>query len=123
MQLLAFHREEAGYSLIETSVALVLLVAVLIPLGAFVIGIVSQPLARKTIIAQQLAQQIMEESLAEKRYAPLDSMTLEGKWQILQTVKSEGELVVIRVRVKPHNKTMPRAQFTTIRKKRSLYPN
>lgn len=106
-------QEEAGYSLLETSVSLALLSVVLLPLVAFLVEIT---ISRKTTIiieAQQLAQEVMETTLASRNYTPLDS--LGNAWHITRAANREGMLVMIQVSVTHRNSKHLAAHFTTIR--------
>ena len=110
-----FVREEAGYSLAETSVALALLITVLVPLASFSVGLFAGSYSKRVLTAQALAQELMEETLATNRFAPLDTLYHEGKWRGVRSVSIETDLVLIRVQVSPANRSQPSAVFTTVR--------
>ena len=109
------YASEEGYSLIETSVALGLFVTALVPLCALLVTLLSSQRPRQEIEAQLMAQQVMEETVAGNDFAPLDTLFVRNRWRVRKSIRQEGALVVIRVRVTRAGREAPASEFTTIR--------
>ena len=108
-------RSQAGHSLAETSVALAMLVTVLVPLSTVAAKLLAANEAYRTELANLLAQELMEETLAKQDFAPLDTLYFEGKWRGVRTIASVGKLTLIQIRVTPVNRAHISAAFTTLR--------
>ena len=115
MKMNLLFREEAGYSLAETSVALTLLVIALVPLASFSVGLFANSHPRRSLTAQALAQELMEETLATNRFASLDTLYHKGQWRAVRKISIEDDLVLIRIKVSPANRLRPTVEFLTIR--------
>lgn len=82
--------EEHGYSLVETLVALAILLAVLVPATMF-LGIAgNNTLARDKIISFNLAKNAMEQALITEKDSSFVELR-DSKWWVQTTVIQESE--------------------------------
>ena len=106
---------EAGYSVIETTVALAILVTVLVPLAAFILQLLTAKQARQEIEAYLLAQEVMEETLTKEAYTPLDTLYRDGRWQVQREIYEHASGVGITIGVQRSNNTLRSVTFSTFR--------
>jgi len=105
---------EQGSSLVETLVALAILMAVLIPLMGLV-GIWSaSPHAKEKVKAAGFAQALIEQSIYLEQYND-SAFVPEPGWQVIRTIEKDDAMVKIRVDVYRSNKTTPVFGVSTIR--------
>ena len=106
-----------GYTLVETVVALAILIAVIIPISQFMVRIIYTERTRDTIITAQLARQEIERNIANNHFKSYQCMELlnNKEWRIVQSVREINNLVYIDVQVFKNNETKPLAELKTIR--------
>lgn len=108
-------RGEAGDTLIESMVALVLLVTVLAPAAAFVHGLAVQRHNAARMTALVLAQHHLEAALHDRRYTPAVVPVDGGAWRVERNVEEAGRHVILTVRVFRGHDAEPSAELTTLR--------
>lgn len=94
-----FLGEESGYTLVESVVAMSLLVSVLIPAAATVTYLLTQNRSEQQIQALGLAQGRMEELIAEGRFRPRHMESADGAWRVSTEVVHVDGVAVLSVRV------------------------
>lgn len=108
-------RDASGYSLVETVVALSLVVTVLVPLSSLAIYLFTVKQGEPQVAAQALAQRYMEDAISTASYTS-DTFWLESRhWQVRKTVQERGALVTITIRVFRHQRPQPLAELSTVR--------
>jgi Tfp pilus assembly protein PilV len=107
-------QEESGATLVETLVALSILVAVLLPVLLFLGYLSHSPRNRDRIQAIGLAQTMMETTLEQKDFVTKKE-PYGRKWMIRQQVIHNKRLVGITVRVFRKQDTLAIASFYTER--------
>lgn len=90
-------KEEEGASLVETLVAMAILLAVLVPSTMFLTYIGSNWLVKDKAESFQLARNEMESIIATKNDSSL--VRSEGKWMVKRTVTNQEELYYVTVDV------------------------
>ena len=115
MRLRAAH-DQAGSSLVESTVAVVLLVGVLAPAAASVYGLAAQRHNEVRVVALALAQRHLEAALHERQYTTATTTLDGGAWRIERHVAAEGRRVLVTVRVYRHDAAEPSAELTTMRR-------
>ncbi len=108
---------ENGYTLVETLIALAILIAVLIPLGQFVARVMYNDLSRDLIIAQQLAVMEMEKAIALNDFEK-DEIVInlnQKKWRIVKSVIKMDRLVELNIAVFKSNRNKSLIQLKTLR--------
>ncbi|MEM7789344.1 MAG: hypothetical protein AAF594_16615 [Bacteroidota bacterium] len=92
-RLAAALRDEDGYTLVETSVALALLVAVLVPTALAVVALTRTPVVRHRSEALAIARSHVEAALAADPDTLRTAEIEEGPWRIARLVEPvEGAL-------------------------------
>jgi Tfp pilus assembly protein PilV len=110
-------KNEHGYTLVETLIALTILVAVLIPLGQFIARVMYNDHSRDLIIAQQLAAQEIEKAIALNDFQN-NKIILEinnKKWRVVKSATTINRLVELDVSVFKNGKQKSLAQLRTLR--------
>ena len=90
---------EAGYSLVESIVAIALLATVLAPLSAVVVQLTTHRLSEQKIEALGIAQHAMEAALLSGEYQDASRQSPNERWLINESYRMHQGLVVIRVTV------------------------
>ena len=111
----AFSSEIDGYTLIETIVALALLVTVLVPLGGMLGLTVAGRRVEERIRALQLAERAMERTLARKAYQDATRWMEKRRWRIERAIDRQADVVEIRVSVYRKDRTVPLVELRTAR--------
>ncbi len=105
----------AGYSLIETIVALALLLTVLVPLGSFAVKMARHRLGMLKIEALSIAQNVMEKTLAAPTsYSGSQQFTLDF-WMVLTEYQEREGFVIIEISVTQIGKDVPVVSLKTVR--------
>lgn len=112
-------KDEDGSTLVETLVAMAILVSVLLPTTLFLGFIAANPMNKEKITALGLAQSEMERVLASKEY-PGTERVVEDQWIIKRVVSKKKKLVQVEVSVYRKNRTQP---ILTLNTERLLYEN
>lgn len=111
--------EESGFSLVETLVALAILLAVLVPAAMFLGVAGNNALARDKITSFNLAKNAMEQALiAEKDSSYVDLK--DSKWWVQTTVTPESENLY-SVKVAVFKEDTLKAPNVTLETKRLWY--
>jgi prepilin-type N-terminal cleavage/methylation domain-containing protein len=111
--------EEQGYSLVETLVALAILLAVLVPAAMF-LGIAgNNTLARDKITSFNLAKNAMEQALITEKDSSFVELK-DSKWWVQTTVIPESENLY-SVKVTIFKEDTLRAPKVTLETKRLWY--
>ncbi len=106
---------EAGFSIIEVTVALALLVTVLIPLSSFTVQFIGERRNERELRALALGRQYMEETLHLKTYNADQRWTADRKWRMRKTVTRIGDQVIIAVDVFRATEPVPYLHLMTLR--------
>ncbi|WP_020404496.1 PulJ/GspJ family protein [Gracilimonas tropica] len=112
-------KEEHGYSLVETLVALAILLAVLVPAAMFLGVTGNNPLAREKITSFNLAKTAMEQSLITRKEASFTALK-DSTWWVRTTVSSENE-VLYTIEVSVFKEDTLRSPHITLKTKRLWY--
>ena len=104
-----------GHTLLETVVALALLVAVLVPAGAALGLLAARPGAGEKAEALQVAERALERTLADQRFQAQTWSVGEGRWQVERRVEAEGEVLMVHVLVYRRSQEEPRVELQTAR--------
>ncbi len=107
--------KEAGYSLVESIVAIALLVTVLAPLGSFVAHLATHRMSKQKIEAFSLAQLTMAEALKHQDYKSKTAHTSNGKWLVTEQYNLKEDIVIIEVEVFRLNRDKPYVTLRTAR--------
>ncbi len=105
---------EVGSTLVETMVALALLLTVLVPIIGFMATISINQQARVKVQALNYAQYTMESTLLNRAWSDTLIHPAEG-WEVQRVVETDGSLVLIRVDVFQKNKPEPVLHLSTTR--------
>lgn len=114
MKSLSTLKNETGSTLIETLVAMAILVSVLLPVSMFLGYAGNSPRNEEEIVALGLAQAEMEKTLSEEKYTEAEKIVGE-RWIVKKSVISELNLMQIEVSVYRNNKAEPLITLTTER--------
>lgn len=114
MKSLSTLKNETGSTLIETLVAMAILVSVLLPVSMFLGYAGNSPRNEEEIVALGLAQAEMEKTLSEEKYTE-DEKIVGERWIVKKSVISELNLMQIEVSVYRNNKAEPLITLTTER--------
>ncbi len=106
---------EAGFSIIEVTVAMALLVTVLIPLGSFTVQFIGERRNERELRALALGRLLMEETLHLESYGSEERWTPDRKWRMRKTVTRTGRQVRIIIQVYRHPHPDPYLRLFTIR--------
>lgn len=107
-------QKEDGYSLVETLVAMAILLAVLIPSVMFLTYIGNNHLVRDKVESYQIARNEMEQIIATKNDSSM--INKRGKWLVKRTISNTNELHYLAVEVfKKDTLTAPIIRFETAR--------
>ena len=90
-------QEEDGYSLVETLVAMAILLAILIPSSMFLTYITNNQLVRDKVESYQIARNEMEIIVATKNDSSL--MNMKGKWLIKRIITNKDDLYYLTIDV------------------------
>ncbi len=90
-------KDESGASIVETLVAMAILLAVLVPTTMFLTYIGSNWLVEDKVESYQLARNEMELMIATQNDSNL--VRFEGKWVVRRTVRNQEELYYLTVDV------------------------
>lgn len=107
-------KNEDGSTLVETLVAMAILVSVLLPAGMFLGYMANTPQNEEKIIALGLAQSEMEQVLDSGNYKNAER-EIDNKWLIRNTIAKEDNLLQISVSVYRKNKSKPILKLITER--------
>lgn len=108
-------RTEDGYSLVESLVAMAILLAVLVPSAMFLTYIGNNIFAKDKIESFILARNEMEYILATERDSSLVKQTPDN-WWVKSTVQKDGDLREIKVEVfKSDTLSSPKITLETAR--------
>lgn len=110
-------KNEEGTTLIETLVAMAILVSVLLPTAMFLGYITTNPINKEKIKALGMAQTEMESILNNKRYQSAKKEIGE-KWLIIDSTSVKNRLVNINVLVYKKHRSKP---LVTLRTERLYY--
>lgn len=91
-------KEEDGYSLVESLIAMAILLAVLVPSSMFLIYIGNNIYAKEKMEAFNLARNRMELSLATLNDSTITTF-VDSKWWVKQRVEKDGDLRSFNVKV------------------------
>lgn len=115
-------KEEDGYSLVETLVALAILLAVLVPSAMFLGVIGSNTLAKDKIASFNLAKNAMEQALITQRDTSFIDNADDGNWLVkVSTDKETDHLYSIGVEV--YREDTLRTPSVSLHTKRLWYDN
>ena len=107
-------QKEDGYSLVETLVAMAILLAVLIPSVMFLTYIGNNHLVRDKVESYQIARNEMEQIIAIENDTSV--INKRGKWLIKRTITNTNELHYIAIEVfKRDTLNAPIIRFETAR--------
>lgn len=101
---------EEGTTLVETLVAMTILVSVLLPSGLFVAYIATNPINKQKMLALGIAEVEMESILNSKKY--VSNRTEKDKWIIESAISEAYNLLQIRVSV--YRRTNPDKSIVTL---------
>lgn len=106
-----------GYTLVETIVALALLVSVLVPTGAILTKTMLSRRSADLIAASQLARMTMERTIINGNYSNESQEVILNKktWYVSREVRNEMGLVTLQVRVFRKNQVNPVLTLKTLR--------
>ena len=108
-------RSEGGYTLVESLIAMSILLAVLVPSAMFLTTIGNNTLSKDKIIAHNLARNTMEQVLASKNDSS-KVILLEDNWWIKQEVTRNLDLYEIKIEVfKRDTVSTPKVTLQTAR--------
>ena len=89
---------EDGYTLVESLIALAILLAVLVPSAMFLTTIGNNTLSKDKIVAHNLARNTMEQVLASESDSS-KVITTEDNWWVKQEVTRVEDLYQIKIEV------------------------
>jgi type II secretory pathway pseudopilin PulG len=106
-----------GYTLVETVVALAILIAVLIPLTQLFARLMNASQTRDTIVATQLAHAEMEKAIINLNCENNSTLVMMNNvtWQIKKNAIYKNELIEFRVEVFKRAKSAPVVILKTLR--------
>lgn len=113
--LSASMRGEAGFALVEVTVAAAILTVVLIPITAVGVGFLSAPPLRHELQALSLARGWMEESLHVRAFTDSTGRSADGRWRLRRTAVRHDGLVTLTVEIYRASDAAPRITLTTVR--------
>lgn len=108
-------REEDGYSLVEITTALTLLVSILVPLSGSVAYWMTYTHNQHEIEALVHAQRVMEATLHEESYSSDNIWEDNYRWRISKIVLEDRPQVTILVRVYYREQRTPIVELMTQR--------
>jgi prepilin-type N-terminal cleavage/methylation domain-containing protein len=110
-------KSERGFTLIETLVAIALLLGVLIPAILFLGKATMSRSAGDLITAESLAVETMEKTTAFRLFRNSETLveTDRKKWRVVRVINKNDGLVEIRVRVYRLRARDPIVEFKTLR--------
>lgn len=97
--------DEVGASLVETLVAIAILLAVLVPSTMFLTYIGSNWLVKDKVDSYQLARNEMETIIATENDSSL--VRTDGKWVVKRTITHQDDLYYLEVDVFKRDTTKP----------------
>lgn len=107
--------EEAGYSLVEITTALTLLVSILVPLGGSVAYWMTYTRNQHEIEALAHAERVMETTLHEESYSPANIWEDDYRWRISKNILDDSPQITILVRVYYREQQTPIVELMTQR--------
>ena len=109
--------DEKGHSLIETLVALAILIAVLLPLSQLFVRLILNETSRDTMIASQIARSAMERTIAREDYSHANTtISVNNKsWKWVREIEQANGLVKISISVYKSGQPNVIVQFKTLR--------
>jgi type II secretory pathway pseudopilin PulG len=110
-------KNDDGYTLVETVVALALLVAVLIPVGHILSKTMLTRQSGDLIVAAQLARMEMERTISSGNFETDEQQVVlnQKNWRIVRQVSESWGLVEVQVLVFKGNKPVPAFTLKTLR--------
>ncbi len=114
---LSKYTNEKGYTLVETLVAIGILMGVLVPATLFLGKITANQRNRDLIVASQLAREEMEKIIAYQLYENNErTIKLNNKnYQITRSIENQSGLVHIVVKVTRRDREKPLVELKTLR--------
>ncbi|MDX1548407.1 MAG: hypothetical protein R3247_15520 [Rhodothermales bacterium] len=112
---LSLFRDETGSTLLEAVVATALLVAVLLPVSASAVHLLTMRKNEPHLLALALGEQVMEETLHRRAYASGTFDYGAGRWTVRKTIRLTRDRVTIRVRVFRRHRPDPLVDLMTVR--------
>ena len=108
---------EGGYTLVETLVAIAILMGVLVPATLFLGKITSDQRSRDLIAASQLAKEEMEKTIAYQLYENNEkTVKLNNKnYHIIRSIKNQLGLIQIVVKITRRDREEPLVELKTLR--------
>lgn len=91
--------QECGYSVLEVTVALALLVSVLLPAVGGALHVMTRGSAQSDIEALNRGQAQMEETLRHRQFRDDQWLSEDERWAIQRAVTRRDEVVTIEIRV------------------------
>ncbi len=113
IHLLAY--EEEGYSLIESIVAIALLLTVLVPVSAFLGSLATKRISKQKIEALAIAQASMENAIQLRDFTDKSVPVHDGKWILSEEYILNGDLVTIMITVAKPGRSRPGVSLQTAR--------
>jgi prepilin-type N-terminal cleavage/methylation domain-containing protein len=109
--------DESGYTLIEVLVSLVIFLIILVPTTYFISYLLTNPQNMDKINAVNLAEKVMETSIAGKLYFDDESTEeVSGRqYRLVREISREGNLVTISISVFLPSKKRKIVEFSTVR--------
>jgi Tfp pilus assembly protein PilV len=107
-------KDEEGSTLIESLVAMTILVSVLLPASMFLGYVAASPQNEEKILALGIAQSEMEQVLGSRDYQNR-SKIVDRKWTVQNRITKTENLVKIQIVVYRVNRTKPVIQLQTKR--------
>lgn len=105
---------QKGSTIIENIMAISLFAGVVIILSGLTIKLISSDKAERKAQALSIAQNYMEKTLFEKKYAD-EEINLDKKWKVIKQIKKSGNRVGIYIRVFYSEDPFPLVELKTIR--------
>lgn len=91
--------QECGYSVLEVTVALALLVSVLLPAVGGALHVMTRSSAQSDIEALNRAQAQLEETLRHRQFRDDQWLSEDERWAVQRAVARRDEVVTIEIRV------------------------
>ncbi|MEE4312171.1 MAG: hypothetical protein V2J62_09930 [candidate division KSB1 bacterium] len=109
--------DEKGHSLIETLIALAILIAVLVPLSQLFVRLILNETSRDLMIASQIARGEMERTIARQEYSHANTtISVNNKsWKCVRDIENNKGLVKISISVFKGDEPDAIVQLKTLR--------
>jgi type II secretory pathway pseudopilin PulG len=109
-------REETGASLVESLVAIALLLTVLVPMTGALTTVIGRRMAERQTLALAVARRHLETLLGAGDAVPTDSsVASEGEWMVQKVLSYDGSLATYSVEVRHRRKVLPTLVLRTRR--------